>query len=121
MWRSCLFCFHPSPDVHLSWKIQVDHNDDDDDVNPDKPRKKFSEKKRFRKAEPGSAFITGSSVKLLLQLVQEYFRKYTWKWNVINSFNWKDLTCFDIDLPHGAEVVLILSLQRRPAFFRASF
>ena len=37
--------------------------------------KKFSEKKRFRKA--GSAFITGSSVKLLLQLVQEYFRKYT--------------------------------------------
>ena len=39
--------------------------------------KKFSEKKRFRKAEPGSAFITGSSLKLLLQLVQEYFRKYT--------------------------------------------
>ena len=52
MWRSCLFCFHPSPDVHLSWKIQVNHNDDDDDgngdddVNPDKPRKKSFRKKK---------------------------------------------------------------------------
>ena len=39
--------------------------------------KKVFRKKGFRKAEPGSAFITGSSLKLLLQLVQEYFRKYT--------------------------------------------